>query len=145
MIFNDWEKLKEFNKNIFDLLGRFDASKYSDGRYRLEDGVYLNIDTYMTGSREDRRFEAHRKFIDVQYMILGEELIEVVAPALLEPESDYNCDRDIIFFRNNTKGIAYHLNVDSFLLLTPEDAHMPCISIKDQMEVRKAVFKIPVS
>lgn len=31
------------------------------------------------------------------------------------------------------------------LLLTPEDAHMPCISVNESAKVKKAVFKIPIN
>ena len=66
----------------------------------MQNGMYVNIESYTTQLREDRKFEAHRRYIDVQYMISGKELITVCPADKLKCVEAYNQNTDIVFFQN---------------------------------------------
>ena len=54
------------------------AHTAADGRTDIDgDRLYASVASYETGLHEKRRFEAHRKFIDVQVLLEGEEAIDV--------------------------------------------------------------------
>lgn len=137
------ELFKRLNGVVYQFLEDFNPSLFNDGRYELENGVYVNIEAYTTQERKERKFESHKKYIDVQYMIDGEELITVVNESELIISESYNEERDITFYNNEPKGIDFRIANGEFIILKPGDAHMPCICIGEKKRVRKAVIKIP--
>lgn len=141
---NNIVAIKELNNSVYEFLNKFDPSQYSDGRYELEDGVYVNIESYTTQFRSERKFESHQKYIDIQYMIDGEELITVCPKNELTISEPYIEEKDIVFYGNDLKGEDFLISSGCFLILNPADAHMPCVCVNGRQNVRKAVFKIPI-
>ena len=72
-----WEELHTFDPLVYRVVSDFmesrDVRNIPTGRYDLENGCYVNVDCYET--RENTRFEAHKKYVDVQLMVDGEEEI----------------------------------------------------------------------
>ena len=141
---NDWNVLKEISNDAYEFLKCFDPLNYDDGRYDLNNGMYINIESYTTHLRQERKFEVHKKYIDVQYMISGKELITVCPVDKLVCVDVYDPNRDIAFYQNALIGIDKIITSGEFLILRPGEAHMPCICVDEQARVRKAVIKIPV-
>lgn len=81
------EEIKKISIAAYNFLEEFDPCEYKDGRYEFCDGIYVNIETYVTYPRIERKFESHEKYIDIQYMISGREIV-TVAPAVF---STANC------------------------------------------------------
>lgn len=114
------------------------------GRYALaEDGTYANIEEYTT--KDSSHFEAHRKFIDIQYLANGQEYIYVtpLEHEISQQVTPYNEARDIEFFDKDSYSKKL-LSSDNFLVLFPSDGHKPCMKVDENMKVRKVVVKIPV-
>ena len=114
-----------------------------NGRYVLNDDCFLNVMEYET--REDTGiFEGHRKYIDLQMLICGSELVRVqnIADCALSVEHDD--EKDAAFY--TAKGaMNYYLDDSNFILLEPEDLHDPCITVgSSPVHVKKYVFKISV-
>lgn len=59
-----WEMIS----NLFDIN---QMTHLAEGRYELENGIYVNIESYSTCSCEEKKYEIHRKYIDLQYIISG--------------------------------------------------------------------------
>lgn len=97
---SDWDELKSISVNAYEFLKSFIPEEYEDGRYELQNGMYVNIESYTTQLREDRKFESHRRYIDVQYMISGMKLITVCPFDKLKCVEVYNQDTDIAFYQN---------------------------------------------
>ncbi|MBR5756040.1 MAG: YhcH/YjgK/YiaL family protein [Firmicutes bacterium] len=140
----DLSVVKELNEYAYDFLSSFDASKYQDGRIELEGGVYVNIESFETMRRCERRYEAHKKYIDLMYMIDGEEIITVAPVSELTVAEPYNETRDVEFYENNLKGMDYSLRTGEFMIFRPGEGHMPAIALNGIKKIRKAVVKIPV-
>lgn len=118
-----------------------DFSKIEDGRLEFDNGIWANIQTYLT--KKDALFEAHRKYIDVQYIISGEEFIGITDYSNCTTEIEYDTEKDIEFL--TTKQIHnIEMYAGDYLILYPSDAHKPSITLKETTQVRKIVFKIPV-
>lgn len=141
---SDWDELKNLSVDAYEFLKSLKPEQYEDGRFDLKNGMYVNIESYTTQLREDRRFEAHKRYIDVQYMIFGLELITVNPVDNLDCIVPYDQERDISFYKNEAKGIDKMLRDGEFLIIKPGEAHMPCVCVNEQRNVRKAVIKIPV-
>ena len=97
------------------------------GRHEIEgDRVYAMVAKYDTRAFEDFEPEAHRKYIDIQYIISGRETIMWTPLAeTAQPTKEYDGDRDIIFFARNARARPFELAAGHFCVLFPEDGHQP--------------------
>ena len=133
----------KLNKRIIEglnYLSTTDFTKVEDGRHDLTDYLYANIQTYQT--KEDALFEAHRDYIDIQYIISGEEKISVTDYSSCTEAVAYDKEKDIEFL--NGEGEYYPLKEGEYMILYPQDAHKPSISLNNQSTVRKAVVKVRI-
>ena len=134
----------ELSENIqrgLEWLGVNDLDKFSDGRYAIDgEGIFVNIQTYET--KKDALFETHRKYIDIQYMIDGEEKVGVVDYSECKNEIPYDSSKDIEFLNCNKEDNYQLLKKGEFLILYPNDAHKPSIAINNPNRVKKAVVKV---
>ncbi len=146
------EFYKQFKKNpniwekAFDYFKSTDLQKIEPGKYVLiEDSLFVIIDEYVTKDEKNARFEAHRKFADIQYLISGEEQIGVQALAKAEKVlQDYDETKDIGFYEiseNNYRKADQKV----FFVFFPDDAHKPCVKKETNTMVKKIVFKIIVN
>lgn len=116
------------------------------GRYELDgERVFANVSSYTTKPREGALLEAHRKYADLQAVISGEELIGWSTLDTLKEESEsFSTGGDIAFYSGETM-LDVVLPAGYFVLLLPEDAHMPCINTaKGTGDVTKIVVKIQI-
>lgn len=113
-----------------------------DGRLEYPNGIWANLQTYYT--KEDALFEAHRKYIDIQFILAGQEKIGVCDSSTCTENIPYDEEKDIEFL--DAKNFEYiEMKTGDFLILYPKDAHKPSISIeKSPTHVRKLVVKVPV-
>ena len=132
-----WRRAVEFLKEN-------DLMKLAEGRHEVtDDGVYANVQTYLT--KDTAPFENHRRYIDVQCVVSGEEDIFISGiPDCTVRQSDYDVAADIEFFADAAQPRKARADKDNFLVLFPGDAHRPCISPDGrQTRVRKIVVKVP--
>ena len=111
------------------------------GHYEYGDGIFVNVTEYET--KERGVFEAHRKYIDVQYIVSGEEYIAAAPAESLRVTQEYDEAGD--FLLGEGEGISHLLRSGQAIVLMPEEAHMPCLCVGKPSRVKKAVVKIPVA
>ena len=129
-------------KEAFELIVNKKYEK-TPGRYELGNGLFYLVQSYETKPVSEGKFEAHRKFIDLQYIASGKERHDVAGIFSLTVRDDYNAEKDIIFY-NNGKCSNLILDAGFFAIYFPEDAHMPNLRIGENPEaVTKIVVKIP--
>jgi biofilm protein TabA len=117
-----WDKAISFLKEM-------DLSGLEPGRYELEGTeVFILINEYTTSDEKDTRFEAHRKYADIQYLIKGKELIGICPLDKAAESVPYEEDKDICFLESDDQGIL-EATPDRYFIFFPGDAHRP--SIKD--------------
>ena len=139
------QKNKYFNAAI-DTIKKINFSSLDDGKYFLEDDSFFYIlSTYKTRQIEDSFSEAHRKYIDLQYLFYGEELIGYADyNSLKRYRAEYDVQKDIELFSNVDGESFFILKKDMFAVFYPYEIHRPGISHLEIRSVRKAVFKILV-
>lgn len=114
------------------------------GQYDLEDGdSYFMITKYQTRSFHKTQFEFHRKFVDIQIILEGIELIYTAPTSrTIADVHGYDSEKDIQFGEASVPDVLM-LKAGDFAVFYPEDAHNPCCSVgKHPINVKKAVFKI---
>ena len=139
----NYKNYRELDKNLvkgLEFLSNTDWELINDGKHIISDEIYVNIQTYVT--KDDADFEAHREYIDIQYIISGEELIGVTDYKKCETTIPYDKEKDIEFLSG--EGFYENLLKGEFMILYPNDSHKPSISIdkKSPQKVRKAVVKV---
>lgn len=136
---------KILGKNCF-LINNNKVAELANGRHYLGKGIFVNIEEYSTFERSECRFEVHKKYVDVQYIISGCEKIVVQNFANCYGNEQWDYDKDIVFIDDNGCGDEIIVGEGEYITLFPQDAHMPCIKTGNSSEkIRKAVFKIPYS
>ncbi len=116
-----------------------------DKRYDLcGNDVYALVQKYTTRLLNDGKMEAHRKYVDIQAVISGTEIIGVSSIAGLKEISAYNDEKDCELFEYNSKiSSLIKLCPGDFMLLYTGEGHMPCIAIDGkQTEIKKVVIKV---
>lgn len=128
----------------FDFLNHAGTASLPDGRHEIEgDNVFALLQSYETLPVEEGRLEAHRRYIDIQFILSGSERIGW-APFASQPVAEpYDLPRDIAFFHGPAQ--LLRLDAGGFMLLWPEDLHMPMRHAAGTPgAVRKVVIKVKV-
>ena len=132
-------------KAAHDFLNRKDLTELSVGRYELTDnGMYATVSVYDTKDPEEALYEAHRKFIDIQYVAEGVEHIEILPLSKIDEKAEYDEEKDIIFFTTKIAGDKRLADKRRYFVFFPEDAHKPCLKTDTKGTVKKVVIKIPI-
>lgn len=116
------------------------------GRHDISgDDVFAIVQTYTTKPMEKALFEAHRKYIDVQFLYSGRETI-LWAPltAMKDETMAYDAEKDAALWKLVPDVTPLHLSAGHFAILYPEDAHAPCVEWDVPGEVFKVVVKVAV-
>jgi YhcH/YjgK/YiaL family protein len=115
------------------------------GKYELRgQSLYALVDEYMTRPRQACRLETHRRYIDVQYVVRGSELMGYAPAISLTPEGPYDRERDVQFHRGHADFLL--LRQGMFAVMMPSDAHMPGVAVDGQpAAVKKIVVKAAVT
>jgi YhcH/YjgK/YiaL family protein len=125
----------------FKYLNSADLSEIKPGRYEIEDdNIYAIVNEYKTKDAKDCKLEAHRKFIDIQYICSGMELVGVASFVNQTPVEEYDENRDCVFFNEETSYIK--MTAGMFAVFFPDDLHMPGVKADSVSEVKKVVIKV---
>ena len=153
MIAGDIAHLEDYKKQLPEFIYRclvevkaFDFEGAEDGKYKIC-GCDMGVESPMSEPAEDRKLEGHKKFIDIQYEIDGEE-------EWLGVESRFEAgeciesypERDLYFYKAGAYGeTKIYFCSGRFAVFFPEDLHRPlCAGTKGPARLRKAVVKVPV-
>ena len=99
---------------------------------------------YYSKSRDKCFFESHREYIDVQFILEGEEIIEIANIDDLAQNFSYDENMDLIKHDDTNKTSIIRLKKGDIAIFYPEDVHMPCIQVKEALKVVKTVVKVRV-
>lgn len=106
--------------------------------------IYAKISEYETEPKEHRRPESHEKYVDIQYICSGEEVMGL-AMITEAGEIDEDCrnERDIVFYESVTRETQIILTPGMFAVLFPWDVHRPnCNAGEQTANVRKILVKV---
>ncbi len=125
-------------------LPRCDFNSMEDGRYDIDgDNIFALVQRYETRNQTaESRWEVHRRYIDVQYVVAGAEKMGYAHAASLIPATSYDSARDIQFLHGT--GDFYSLSKGFFTIFFPADAHLPGLSNGEPENVIKVVVKVGV-
>jgi len=129
----------------FDFIKTLSAES-PNGSYEIAPGLMAHVMEYETGESFQYGWEAHQKYIDIQYCLRGKERIQwTPLSEKLIPSIEYDAENDRTFF----KGLGENTFIDTgdgiFALFFPNDAHAPQLCTDKPEFIKKVVVKVPVS
>jgi len=127
----------------FEFLNRKDLATLENGKYPLDgDNVFALVQSYNTTPKEKGKFEAHRKYIDVQFVVSGDECMGYANVNNLKVTQEYNDKDDYLLAEGKPDFIRVHPGM--FTIFHPQDAHIPCSAVDQPSPVKKVVVKVAV-
>lgn len=70
------------------------------GKQELEgEHLFVSVDNYTTKYKNETRYDSHRKYIDIQYIIEGKELMGLTTLDNVKITEPYNKEKDITFYK----------------------------------------------
>lgn len=142
---NHIDNYKGIHPNVMrglEILRDTDFSKLEDKRYEVDgDEVFFFIQTFETKEVNDTP-EAHKKYVDIQYVIDGQEKMGVGPLESMEREVEARPEGDIWFYNGPLDYVR--LGNGRFAAVWPGDAHAPGIAVDGPATCRKCVVKARV-
>lgn len=131
-------------QKAFQYLKTTDLANAGLGKTALDgENLFASIAEYFPRKREEVRYESHQKYIDIQYVIKGEEIMGITTRDKVTDDEAYNEENDITFYKSENGD--YRLATPrNFLVFFPDDMHRPSISSGDSVMVKKVVVKVKV-
>lgn len=129
----------------FHYLQSTDLANIAPGKYAIDgDALFAIVQEYDTMDSASEQMEAHKKYIDIQYMISGAEL---VGHALLNAHTvakEYDAENDFMLCAD-APSFFTRMDAGTFMVFFPTDLHMPCIKDGNSAKVKKVVVKVAVN
>ena len=152
MIFDRLENIKQYENvhagvtKALQAMANYTPENYQTGRVELDgDNVFLSCNQYETITLENAKVEAHRKYIDVMYMVEGEEFIYVKPTCMLKNiKSEYDSSIDALLATRDDDAIPIRLTAGCFVVLFPQDAHAPACCVDCPISVKKIIGKVRI-
>ncbi len=117
----------------------------------IENGVHIInskvkaiVSEYETKSVNENGYEAHRKFIDIQYLLKEKEKNCCLPIEKLKETKPYKEEIDAAFYTADIPTQELMLGDGFFAIYWPQDGHMPCLSIDKTEIVKKVVVKVEI-
>ncbi|MCX5785727.1 MAG: YhcH/YjgK/YiaL family protein [Elusimicrobia bacterium] len=131
---------------VMDFLRREDLGGLADGKIAIDgERVFALVQRYETVITTAPKFECHRKYIDIQYIASGSEIIGWVPLERLDITEAYDADKDACFGTVMNGGwTPVHLQAGELAVFYPEDGHAPKMAVNSPSPVMKIVIKIAV-
>jgi biofilm protein TabA len=130
----EWDKAFAYLKNT-------DLKSLTNGRHVIDgDNVYAIVTEAPLKDYDKTVFESHRKYIDLQYVITGEENMSKAPVTSVTVSKPYDEAADIAYYTG--EGKIYTVPAESFILFFPTEAHRPNITPGGNKVVKKIVIKI---
>ena len=126
-------------QDIVDFLKTNDLNKLEEGKHFIkEKDLFVNIQVAKGKTKEEAKLETHRRMIDIQIPLSGEETFGFT-PLCELPELEYNEEKDIIKY-DGPADTYVTCKPGEMAIFFPQDGHAPCIS--NEPSIRKAIFKV---
>jgi len=133
-------------RKAFDFLRGKDLHALPDGRVDIDgEKVFALVQRYETVPADVLKFEYHRKYIDVQFIGSGEEMIGWAPSVALQITEAYDEKKDVCFGMVK-KGAWTPVQLQAGILAVfwPDDAHAPKLAAGQPAKVMKIVVKVAV-
>ncbi len=133
-------------REAFDFIKRAIAENLAAGKYEIDGKeLWASVQEYTSKLYDDAKAEAHKNYIDIQFIVSGVEVIEGFDISKATPKSDYNDVKDVMFYEDNADACKGILHENEYGIFFPHDVHKPGICLGgNQTSVKKIVVKVKI-
>lgn len=132
-------------KIVFDFLEGNKKNALEKGKFFIEDSKLFGFySEYKTHTDEQQIWEAHRKYLDIQFLVSGQEIIEYSDLKNMSIAEEYSDETDAVLGTCDKVDYRFKMEEESFLILFPEEAHLPGVTGENESINQKIVIKIPI-
>ncbi len=133
-------------RRVIDYLKSNDFVNMETGVYDLEGkDIYVQVMDAETGPVSEKRPESHEKYLDVQFLVTGEEKLGFTPNTGAYEVDEFIEERDLIFYKKvENEGFVYAVP-GCFSIFFPQDIHRPAVAADQPMTIRKVVVKVKAS
>lgn len=130
--------------DAFAFIRKAVAENYPVGKYEIDgDKLFAMVQEYDTKLLANAKFEGHRRYIDIQYMVSGTETMRFADVSKLAEMTPYNPEKDCAFYQDSHKATGAVLEQGEYAIFFPHDIHMPGVSVQETpAPVKKIVVKV---
>jgi biofilm protein TabA len=140
--YKDYCKKGSLLEKGMEFLANRASTSLQDGRVEIDgDKCFALVQSYTTARSSEKRWECHKKYVDIQYVVSGSESIEYAPIHKLLVEDDKTPNSDVIFFKPAT-GTNLILEPGDFAVFFPQDGHKPGVVYDNVQQVKKIVVKV---
>ncbi len=145
-ISDKYDYLSDKFAKVYAFLRENDLAALPVGNIQLDgNDIYAMVQSYTTMGPDECKFESHRNYFDLQYVVEGEELFGYAPVSTLEPCMEYDPNRDLIFYNEPELSGATILKAGDFAIVAPEDGHAPRrMTANGPCPIKKIVVKIKI-
>ena len=127
----------------FKFLKEENLVEIEPGKYEIDgSNIYALVQSYETKPEEKGAWEAHRKYIDLQYLVSGTERMGCANLEAMTVCREYTEAEDCLLLKG--KGIFFLIEPKNFVVFMPQDVHMPGLAATRPQAVKKVVVKIMI-
>ena len=126
----------------FEFLRQPDLANLPEVKHTIDgDRVFAIVSKSPGRNKQDAMLEAHEKYIDIQFVVAGtDDMGWRPRATCTQPDADYDPENDVQFFKDEPDAWI-STKMGAFVILFPDDPHMPMISSD---AVHKIVVKVAV-
>ena len=127
----------------FKFLREENLVEMEPGKYEIDgSNIYALVQSYETKPEEKGAWEAHRRYIDIQYLVSGTERMGYANLEAMTVCREYTEAEDGLLLKG--KGNFFLLEPEDFVIFMPQDAHMPGLAATNPQMVKKVVVKVRI-
>ena len=130
--------------SAFDFIKKAVAENYAVGKYEIDGRkIHASVQEYTGKAEADAKYEGHRKYIDIQYIAVGAEIMKVVDIQKATLKVDYNEEKDVEFYHDTDKAGKILVEAGEYGIFFPNDIHKPGLAVDGNTAlVKKILVKI---
>ena len=143
---NNIESYKGLSPDLYEGLKYLQqvSSDIAVGTYQINPRVKAIVSEYETKVKNEVGYEAHKKNIDIQYLLKGEERVACLPIEKLKETTPYSEEKDAAFFTASIQPQEMTIGDGYFAIFFPQDGHMPQLSVGEPEMVKKVVVKVEI-
>lgn len=143
----NFEMYKAFLPNVYEGLQciRSMDSDIELGIYPINERILVKVMEYSTGEVCEVGYEAHKKHLDIHYVIRGNERIKWSPINDMTVKTPYDEDVDGLYYEDPIRHVSEALLGDGvFAVMFPQDGHACTYFVEKCEKIKKIVVKIAI-
>lgn len=139
-----YENMHKGFKKAFDFLR--DYKGMPSGKIAIDgDDVYASVNNEAAAKEINlAKFETHKKYIDIQYILQGEEKFGIQGVSSLKENTPYDEKKDIAFYDGSPEKASFiNFKANDFIIVFPNDGHLPCCKANG-LPLKRIIIKVRI-